>query len=114
MEDAFVPVDPFLSSAGDLACLVQQLGEGKAQPVAKPAGLQLGTNRFSAGEISLDLAVNISAGGIFTGSVDFSDHAYVLDAMVTADVTVPDDGKRQIVGRQNRQSRSIRWQDYRR
>ena len=41
MEDAFVAVDPFLTAAGDLACLVQQLGEGKAQPVPKPAGLQL-------------------------------------------------------------------------
>jgi len=98
MEDAFVPVDPFLTAAGDLACLVQQLGEGKAQPVAKPAGLQLSTYHFSPAEISLDLAVNISVGGIFSGSLDYSDHAFVLDAMLTADVTVPDDGTRLIVG----------------
>jgi hypothetical protein len=51
VQDAYIQLNPFVTPAGDIVCLVQQLGTGDAKPIAKPESLNL-SMRFYAGRQS--------------------------------------------------------------
>jgi hypothetical protein len=85
LSDQFVAVDPFLTDEGDLSCLVEELGIGKAQPVPRSERMALNM-RWYEGQISLELAAKVSSGGIFSGNLDISDRAYLMEALLSSDV----------------------------
>jgi hypothetical protein len=86
-DDDFFPVDPFLTLDGDLAVLALDLGQGNARPLPlsdAPALLA----RAKVGQLTLNEAAKVTAGGIFSGALNFEDQAFYYDVMLKSDTLV--------------------------
>jgi len=82
----WIPINTARTPSGALVGLVKLLGEDKAQPL--PLGPNPVLTNFSviASEIDLSLAAKLGIGAIFSGTLNYGDRAFYLDATAYTDV----------------------------
>jgi hypothetical protein len=82
----FFPVGPFRTRSGALAQLLPQLGEEGAKPIPlQDPSAALNNFTVVSGSLSLSLAVSLSLGTIFKGTIAANEKAFFLDAMTYTD-----------------------------
>jgi len=82
----WLPVNPARTPSGALVSLTKLLGEDKAHPL--PLGPNPVLSNFSviASEIDLTVAAKLGIGNIFSGTLNYGDRAFYLDATAFTDV----------------------------
>jgi len=81
----WLPINPAQTSSGALVSLAKLFGEDKAKPVPLPPNTPMTLFTLMATEIDLTLAAKLGIGNIFTGSLNYGDRAFYLDAMQFAE-----------------------------
>jgi len=83
----FIPINPLLTTDGDLVSLAALRGTLRAQPLPLDEGTTVQNVVVSLGgqEISVSLAASLGVGSVFTGSGKLHENAFWLDAVAFAD-----------------------------
>jgi len=82
----WIPINPARLKSGALVSLAKVFGEDKAQPIPLDPSSPLNSFELMATDIDISLAAKLSLGPIFSGSINYGDRAFYLDATTFADM----------------------------
>lgn len=88
----WLPINPARTTNGALVSLAKVFGEDKAKPVPLGPNPELSSFSIVATEIDLALAAKLGIGNIFTGTFNYGDRAFYMDATAFTEVyaDIPD------------------------
>jgi len=81
----WMPVNPARTSSGAWASLAKVLGEDKARPIPLDPSTPLSSFSIVATEVDLSLAAKLGLGNIFSGTLNYGDRAFYMDATAFAE-----------------------------
>jgi hypothetical protein len=82
----WLPINPARTPSGAMASLVKLLGEKNAHPLSLGPNPVLTNFSVIASEIDLSVAAKLGIGSIFSGTLNYGDRAFYLDATAYTDV----------------------------
>jgi hypothetical protein len=83
---AWLPINPARTPSGALVSLTKLLGEDKAHPLPLGENPDLSSFSVIASEVDLSVAAKLGIGNIFSGTLNYGDRAFYMDATAFTDV----------------------------
>lgn len=81
----WIPINPARLDSGAWVSLAKLIGEDKAHPIPLAPSQSMSSFVVIASDISVSLAAKLAIGSIFSGSLNYGDRAFYLDATMFAD-----------------------------